>query len=99
MPEEPPAQPPATASPGQQPQRIVVVPTKSVGLAVLLAVIFGPLGLLYSTVMGAIVMFVVNIVVALVTVGFGLILTWPICGVWAVVATNAYNKKLLDGQR
>lgn len=98
MPEELPAQPPATASPSQQPQRIVVVPTKSVGLAILLAVIFGPLGLLYSTVVGAIVMFIVNIVVALVTVGFGLILTWPICGVWAAVAVKSYNKTLLKGQ-
>lgn len=98
MPEEQPAQPLPTLSPNPQPQRIVVVPTKSVGLAILLAVIFGPLGLLYSTVMGAIVMFIVNIVVALVTVGFGLILTWPICGVWAAVAVKSYNKKLLEGQ-
>ena len=98
MPEEQPAQPLPTLSPSPQPQRIVVVPTKSVGLAILLAVIFGPLGLLYSTVMGAIVMFIVNIVVALVTVGFGLILTWPICGVWAAVAVKSYNKKLLEGQ-
>ena len=99
MSEEQPPQPTPRSSPNQQPQRIVVVPTKSAGLAIILAVIFGPLGLLYSTVTGAIVMFLVNIVVALVTVGFGLILTWPICGVWAAVAVNAYNKKLLESQR
>ncbi len=50
-----------------QPQRIVVVPTKSVGLAIFLGVAFGPLGLLYSTVSGAISMFFVNIFVALIT--------------------------------
>ena len=55
MPEEQPMQSLPTSSPSQQPQRIVVVPVKSVGLAILLAVIFGPLGLLYSMVMGAIV--------------------------------------------
>ena len=85
-------------SSNQQPQRIVVVSTKSTGLAILLGVLFGPLGLLYSTVMGALVMFVVNIGVAVVTLGFGLILTWPICGVWAYMATKSYNEKLLAGQ-
>lgn len=89
---------PAPLPSGQQPQRIVVVPAKSVGLAIFLGVIFGPLGLLYSTVTGAIVMFIVNIVIGLVTLGFGLILTWPICGVWAYMAAKAYNNKLLAGQ-
>lgn len=100
MPEEKPVQPTPTLSPSsQQPQRIVVVPTKSVGLAIFLGVFFGPIGLLYSTVTGAIVMFVVNILVGLVTLGFGLFITWPICGVWAAVATKNHNEKLLAGQR
>jgi H+/Cl- antiporter ClcA len=93
-------QPPAGAQPlTPQPQRIVVVPTKSVGLAIFLGVFFGPVGLLYSTVLGAIVMFVVNILVGLFTLGFGLFITWPICGIWAYVAAKAYNEKLLAGQR
>ena len=91
-------QTPTTASTNQPPQRIVVVATKSTGLAIVLAVLFAPIGLLYSTVMGAAVMFIVNIIVAVVTVGFGLLLTWPICGIWAFVAVNAHNKKLLEGQ-
>jgi hypothetical protein len=46
-------QPPTQPSPSsQQPQRIVVVPTRSIGLAIFLGVAFGPLGLLYSTVTG-----------------------------------------------
>lgn len=99
MSEEQPVQgapPPVQSS--QQPQRMVVVPTKSVGLATLLGVFLGPVGLLYSTILGAIVMFFVNILVGLVTLGFGLFLTWPICGVWAYVATNSYNAKLLANQ-
>jgi hypothetical protein len=91
-------QTPPTVSTNQPPQRIVVVQAKSTGLAIVLAVLFGPIGLLYSTVMGAAVMFIVNIIVAVVTVGFGLLLTWPICGIWAFVAVNAHNKKLLEGQ-
>jgi hypothetical protein len=90
----------STPSPSsQQPQRIVVVPAKSVGLAIFLGVFFGPIGLLYSSVTGAIVMFIVNIVALVATLGFGLFLTWPICGVWAAVAAKSYNEKLLAGQR
>jgi len=93
-------QPPTQPSPSsQQPQRIVVVPTKSIGLAIFLGVAFGPLGLLYSTVTGAIIMFFVNVLVGLFTLGLGLFLTWPICGLWAYFAAKSHNEKLLAGQR
>jgi len=75
---------------------MVVTPTKSVGIAVLLAIFFGPLGMLYATVLGGIVMLIVSMLVALVTLGFGLFLTWPICVVWAAIATNAYNKRIMS---
>lgn len=77
------------------PQVIVVHSTKNPGLAALLGCLFGPLGLLYSTTKGALIMFAVNIVVGLVTLGFGLFLTWPICGVWGYKAAKAENEKLL----
>lgn len=80
-----------------QPVQVVAVSTKNAGLGIALAVLFGPLGLLYSTIAGAIVMFFVNIVVAFFTLGFGLILTWPICGVWAYIACKNYNARLLAG--
>lgn len=84
-----------TAQPAQQKSAIVVVPTKSVGLAVFLAVAFGPIGLLYTTVPGAIVMFLVSVVVGFVSLGLGLLFTWPMCGIWAFVAANGHNEKLL----
>jgi len=88
------------AGAAQEAQRIVIVAsTKSMGLAVILAVLFGPLGLLYSTVIGAVVMFVVNVLAAIFTLGFGLLLTWPTCGIWAAIATKAHNEKLLSGAR
>jgi hypothetical protein len=74
---------------------IVVASTKSMGLAIILALLFGPLGLLYSSVLAAIVMFVISIVVAIFTAGLGLLLTNPICAIWAAVAVNTHNKKLL----
>ena len=45
-----------------QPTVIVVAKQKSVGIAFLLAFLFGPFGLLYASVMGGIVMFIAGIV-------------------------------------
>ena len=80
----------------QQPSRaIVVTPTKSVGIALLLSFLFGPLGMLYSTVLGALVMFVANLGAVFLTAGLGLFLTWPIGMAWAAMAANQSNSKLL----
>jgi hypothetical protein len=67
---------------------------KSVLGAVLLALFFGPLGMLYATVVGGLVMFVVNIFVAFITLGLGLILTLPLGAVWAGVAASNHNNAL-----
>jgi hypothetical protein len=77
-------------------QKIVIVSSseKSMVAAILLSLIFGPLGLLYASVTGGIVMLLVSIVVGLFTLGFGLLVTFPICIIWAVVATNKYNENV-----
>lgn len=80
-------------------QVVVVTPTKSAGVAILLTALFGPLGMFYSTITGAIVMIVVSLVVALFTLGFGLLLTWPICIIWAALAASSHNKKLVGGSK
>ena len=77
-----------------QRQTVIVKAEKSMGVTILLTILFGPLGMLYSTITGAIVMIIVNVVVAIVTLGFGLLITWPVCIIWAAVATNKYNKNL-----
>ena len=78
-------------------QKIVVVQGvgKSTMVAVILSLFFGPLGMLYSTVLGGIIMLIISIVVGLFTLGFGLIFTWPICVIWAALAADRQNKKAL----
>lgn len=49
----------------------------------------------YSTITGGVIMLVVNIIVAIFTLGFGLLLTWPICIIWAAIATKNHNEKLI----
>jgi hypothetical protein len=77
----------------QQTTVINVGSSKSVAGAVVLALFFGPLGMLYATVVGALVMFFVNIFVAFFTLGLGLIFTIPLGAVWAGVAASNHNKQ------
>lgn len=76
---------------------VVVVAPKSMGISILLTFLFGPLGMLYTTVAGALIMMVISGIVFVMTAGLGLIITWPICIVWGAVATSSYNKKLMSG--
>jgi hypothetical protein len=67
---------------------------KSMGAALALTFFFGPLGLFYASVIGGIVMLIVTIVVAIFTLGIGLLITQPICLVWAGVAVSGHNRKI-----
>ena len=81
------------------PQPVVIASTKNVGIAILLTFFFGPLGMFYSTVWGAIIMIVVTCVVFVFTFGYGTFLTWPVCVVWSAMAAHSYNKRLLASVR
>ena len=76
-------------------KQVIVVQGKSAGVAFLLTFFFGPLGMLYSTVSGALIMFFVSILIGIATLGMGLILTQIICIIWAVGAVDSSNKKLI----
>ena len=85
-------------APAQQQRQVLVVRApKSVGVSIMLTIFFGPLGLLYSSVAGGLVMLVVSVVVGFLTLGIGLFVTHPICIIWGAVAASTYNKKLLAG--
>lgn len=80
-------------------QKIVVVQGagKSTMVAVILAFLFGPLGMMYSTVSGGVIMLIISLIVGIFTLGFGLLFTWPICIIWAALAADKQNKKVLAG--
>jgi hypothetical protein len=86
-------------------QVVIVTPTKSVGISIILTVLFGPLGMFYSTVAGGLLMLMINLGVFAVGictfgVGFlGFLLTWPICILWGALAVSSYNEKLTRGTR
>ena len=67
---------------------------KSVGLAVLLAALFGPLGLFYASTGGALFMLFLAVVLGVFTVGLGLIPVWLLCIAWAYVAAVHSNNEM-----
>jgi hypothetical protein len=71
---------------------VIARPPKSVGAAILLTFLFGPFGMLYSTVPGALIMMVVSLVLAVPTAGISVFITWPICVIWGAVAAQSYNE-------
>ena len=78
---------------------IVAVSPKNVGLAIVLAVFFGPLGMLYATIPGAIILFLVDIVgvlTAAILIGFPILIVSYIAGIiWAAMAASGHNKRLM----
>ena len=73
---------------------VVVGGGKSVGVAFLLTFFFGPIGLLYATVVGGLIMIGVELfllILGLVTFGLAWLLfgfTWVICIVWGCIAAG-----------
>ncbi len=72
-----------------------VRPRKHVGLAVLLAFLFGPFGLMYASVSAGILMLLATLLVLPVTAGLGIFFTAPACMAWAAVAASAHNQRAL----
>lgn len=76
---------------------VVLAPTKSVGIAIILTILLGPFGMFYSTILGGIIMTLISAIVFFFTFGIGVMFLWPIYIVWAALAAYYYNKRLLRG--
>lgn len=74
---------------------------KSPGLAVVLALLFGSLGLFYASIFGGLLMSVATVAavaLTILTAGLGLpvlVLVWVMSVLWAAVATSRYNRALV----
>ena len=69
---------------------------KSMGIALLLTFFFGPLGLLYASVGGGVILLLLTIVIGLVTLGIGFFVGWIASMIWAAVAVNSHNAKIMN---
>ena len=85
-------------------QYIVTRSPKRLGIGLILTFFFGPIGLFYATISGAIIMLIIDAIFAVIgflTFGYSLVITAPlvnvVCMVWAYLKINSYNKALMDG--
>lgn len=72
------------------------LPFKSVATALVFTVVLGPLGLLYSSFRGGILMLLIGLIVLSSKLMFPIILLWVTCCIWAVKSVEDYNKKLIE---
>lgn len=76
-------------------QKKPTLPLKSLAGALLFSVVLGPVGLLYASSLGGIVMIIIFLI-ALHAQLFGpLLVVWVGSSIWSVLATNRYNKNLV----
>ena len=80
---------------------VVQIQPKNLAIAVILTLVFGPLGMFYATIPGGIVMGIINVLIMIIsflTLGIGSIFflfTWPICLIWTILSVNAQNKRAM----
>ena len=73
-----------------------VLPLKSLAGALLFAVLLGPIGLLYASSVGGITMIVLGFIAACSKLPIPIALVWIGSSILSVVATNRYNKKIIN---
>ena len=71
------------------------LPLKSIAIALIFCVLLGPLGILYSSVLGASIMLIIGFVVISHMLMVPIILLWVISCIWGVAAANRYNHKII----
>lgn len=81
-----------------RPQVVIAKSPKSVGLSLILTIVFGPLGMLYANVVHGIIMIVLAAIIGVVTFGLGALITWPVSVIWGFLDVKSYNKKLMAGK-
>lgn len=78
--------------PIQQPR----LPFKSPAGALLLSLFLGPVGLLYATTLGGVVMLVIGVVIVPTKLPVPIAILWLGCCIWSVVAANRFNQMLMQ---
>lgn len=78
---------------------VLQLPLKSVAAALLFCVFFGPVGVLYSSLTGGIIMILLGLFVFHQNLMGLVILVWLLSCIWGVAAANRYNKKRVQLQK
>lgn len=71
-----------------------LLPFKSIAVALLFSTFLGPIGLLYASLTGGIIMIVLGFIVVSSQYMVPIIMVWLLSCIWSVAATDRYNKKI-----
>ncbi len=74
---------------------VVLNPLRSPMAALLLAVFLGPIGLIYTSIIGAIILFFLLLVAYGAHSVYALALIWLLSCFWSVMAANRYNRHMM----
>jgi hypothetical protein len=75
---------------------VITIPMKSSGISIILTILFGPIGMFYSTVSGAIIMCAISLVVGVLSAGTLLPFCYIISIIWGAISVSTYNTKLVQ---
>jgi hypothetical protein len=75
-----------------------LLPYKNLAVALLFSLFFGPLGLLYASMRGGIIMVFIAFVVICNRFPVPIVIMWISCCIWSVMATNRYNNKIMEAR-
>lgn len=75
------------------------LPFKNLAVALLFSVFLGPVGLLYSSTVGGVIMIILGVIMVHGMLAIPIVMVWLASCVWSVVAVNRYNKLLSVKQR
>lgn len=73
---------------------IILRAPKSQGIGLLLTFLLGPIGLLYATTLGGLILAPLAFVIGIFTFGLGALITWPVAILWSILAISLHNRKL-----
>lgn len=82
---------PADATSSDTVEVRIVKESKSFIAGFLLAFLFGPIGLLYSSIGLGIVMILISIFLTFTTLGLAVALVWPLCWILSPIAIAVHN--------
>lgn len=75
--------------------KVILNPLRSPVAALLLAVFLGPIGLIYTSILGAIILLFLLLVAFGAHSMYALSLIWLLSCFWAVIAANRYNRRIM----
>lgn len=73
-----------------------VLPPKSLAGALLFSVFLGPIGLLYASTIGGVIMIIIGFIAGCSMLPIPILIIWLSSCVWSVIATNKHNKKYIS---